>query len=127
MRKRWRWALAAVLCAAFAAGFLAHRPRLTRAHFDRIQLGMARGEVERLLGGPPDDVLKEGYSRGRECDRAIWQTSNATPDGARVVTAEIVVMFDQHERVQWKLSSLPPEPSESAGEWARRLWREWFP
>jgi hypothetical protein len=48
------------LCASGMAGLLlflhglAPQPGVTRANFDRLQLGMKTEEVEAILGGPPD-------------------------------------------------------------------------
>jgi hypothetical protein len=36
------------------------RPGITRANFDRIEMGMTQVEVETLLGGPPDDIAPNG-------------------------------------------------------------------
>lgn len=63
MRKRLPWLAVAVVVAG-AAGYLAwshSRPAaftptpsgVTRANFERIEVGMTEAEVERILGGPP--------------------------------------------------------------------------
>ncbi len=43
------WCMVAMLVLAFAG---CHQERITRANYDRIEIGMTRAEVEAILGKP---------------------------------------------------------------------------
>jgi hypothetical protein len=60
-RKRLAAVLVAVALAGVAAAVLWPWPRVSRARYDRIQLGMSRAQVDALLGAPGD------YTTGRTC------------------------------------------------------------
>ncbi len=52
---------------------LARSRSIDREHYDRIQLGMSRAEVEAVLGGPPGDFATEDVSYGvTDSDLAIF-------------------------------------------------------
>src|SRR5258708_4540691 len=57
MRKRIPLALSLVACLALLAyaalWLLSSQPGISRANYERIQVGMTQQEVERLLAGPP--------------------------------------------------------------------------
>jgi hypothetical protein len=53
-----------LLVLAALISIVAPRPsRVTRSAFERIEKGMTRVEVEKILGGPPGDYTTQPYSR----------------------------------------------------------------
>jgi hypothetical protein len=83
------------LAAVVAAGVVAVWPRptrFTRAHCDRIQVGMSRAEVEAILGGRPGDY-RTGPTTGASLTEAIHRLGPITYLGPRENWAPIT--FDR--------------------------------
>jgi hypothetical protein len=86
MRRRLLGSAGVILAAAFVAvwavKYLERNERLAkltrsrlidREHYDRVNLGMSRTEVEAVLGGPPGDFATEDVSYGvTDSDLAIF-------------------------------------------------------
>jgi hypothetical protein len=80
-------------------------PRIDQDHFDRIAVGMAKPEVDAILGGPPGDYTdrrfvwspKYWYLEGTETDLERWFTEEWLDD-----SGAILVLFDKDHRVRQK-------------------------
>ena len=48
-----------MLAAALVAHWLTHRTPFDRAHFDQIKAGMSRADVEKVLGGPARNEVRD--------------------------------------------------------------------
>jgi hypothetical protein len=128
--RRLRWALtAAGLAVLITAGAFALWPRpdrVTLENLRRIHVGMTRGEVEGILGGPPGDyttgpvsVVHIGgamtaFSKdewfGDHCDINIWFSDD------KVINRH---EYPVHRTLQPRLENLL---------WhAKRQWHRWFP
>jgi hypothetical protein len=89
--------LAAVLIAAGTFVLWPHEERVTKANFDRIQVGMSRATVEAMLGGPPGD-----YRTVRTEDEYIgpfFDARGPTPVADRPYTQTIY--YDCGLRGEW--------------------------
>jgi hypothetical protein len=66
--RRTFWLSAATLLVAVVASawVVMPRSRITQANFDRIQKGMTRAEVKRILGPP-------SYVQGRNAEMLTWE------------------------------------------------------
>jgi hypothetical protein len=74
MRKWWIGLLAVllVLGGALLPLLFPRSSKVTRANFDRIEMGMSRAEVEALFGGPPGDYRTRPVTISRI---STWSTS----------------------------------------------------
>jgi hypothetical protein len=109
-RRRLLVALGAVLLAVAVAALLLPRPGVTRSNFDRIKKGMPRGEVERILGGPPSE---SGIAVAPRVPWAIWTQGGTT----------VLVLFDEDavEKCDF-YEHPPPSLADRVRGWLRRLW-----
>jgi hypothetical protein len=107
-------------------------PGLTQGNFDRVRIGMARPEVEALLGQPrlqdrQGSVLElpDGRRVASHPDRGSWTW------GRGDLSDDLSVSFDESGRVSSKFSEVfqvrYPPPSFSLVEWLKGQWRKWFP
>jgi hypothetical protein len=80
MRRRKLLGALAGLAVVVAAGVIVMWPRaerVTRANYDRIQIGMSRAEVEAILGSPGDYTTVDRERTGdREGRRSIGELSD---------------------------------------------------
>jgi hypothetical protein len=109
MTKR-RWVvlvglLAVGVCLTLAGlALLPPRPGVTQANFDRIEDGMTREEVERILGGPGRLVAKNGEIMGGPGAAFVMNGNLFLWDNPRNDTI-VSVSFDDANRVigkDWK-------------------------
>ena len=106
MPKRRLILLATLTLAAFAApvwyALLAH-PGVTKANFDRIQLGMTKAEVEEIFGGKGMQMPLCGFARPEppeSYDVFFW------PDGGGSA-ALVTIMDDSVMSKTWLQSNEP--------------------
>ena len=126
----------AVVVAVGAVVLWPQTERITPENCDRIRVGMARAEVEQMLGGPPGYyaagplTLPVGFNL-----EAPW-TSPVSGDGALAVgyvgnRGAIAVSYNSSGAVMYKIflpgERLEQTPLENLLWRAKRQWRRWFP
>jgi hypothetical protein len=99
-KKRWivlAGMLAACVCLTLAVlAMLPPRPGVTRANFERIQDGMTRAEVEKMLGGQgPDSPLLGPLDMNMKTSGPVTELLWVHPDR----TTFVAVDFDGDNRV----------------------------
>lgn len=103
--------------------------RVSRENFDRIGLGMRRGQVESFLGMPGD------YRTGPTDQPNLLRIEDAGAEqpGASSWAGDagiIAVEYDDNDKVKEKhYEELHREESSLFGDWlwrVRRQWRRWF-
>jgi hypothetical protein len=103
--------------AVVAAGTVAAWPqpdRLTRENYDRIQVGMSRGQVEAILGSP------NGCRERLDIVRLTWEGDEA---GILVFLSSDQVMF-----TYWSGGPCMARTRLDDLIWrAKRRWHRWFP
>jgi hypothetical protein len=108
------WAGLLVLLAGVGmAGVLWVTPapsRISHATVERIQPGMAKSEVERLLGGPPGDYTTRPLVSLMDSTRLV---PPVTPVRWLGDQGEVAVYFDQEERVSDVVFHPCSEPRET--------------
>jgi hypothetical protein len=77
--------------------------RISKEAYEKLQLGMTRQEVEKILGGPPGDY---GPGKGEILDNGGFTVTShsirTNPNAKNWLAGSyaIIVCFDDHDRVQ---------------------------
>jgi hypothetical protein len=130
-RKRLLVVLFALVALAVAGtvAVLWPRPRVTKESYERIKLGMTRGEVEAVLGGPPGDYTNGPTRAGRlEPEEEIahdvsWPGGSYEPWGEwwEGDTADVMVRFSPSGLAVWKRCRQREREEQTTSE--KILWR----
>jgi hypothetical protein len=135
MRRRKLLVVLAGLAVVAAAGVVVLRPRedrITRANYDRIQIGMSRAHVEAILGPQGDYTTAPVEAWGFFAYVSRGATDPGTPmstwDGDQ---GSIRLAFDQQDKVAWgDFQSHHPVDLGTLDLVlfrAKRQWHRWFP
>jgi hypothetical protein len=140
-------AAALVVLLAIGACILWPQPnRITPQNFDRIRVGMSRGEVVAILGPPGDYttapserdweryrresvVLDDNWLRAVDDRKLLWSESRMETWDSDAASA--IVIFDASDRVfvtDYRDNKKEEQTLLENLAWrAKRQWRKWFP
>jgi hypothetical protein len=105
--------------------------RVTRANYDRFQIGMTREEVEAILGLPGDYSTGPSLFRTLTFDRGEPSSEGGAPTYWGGDTGAIGIMFDRKGSVAQTgfaaVAPIPLGPLDTLLWHAQCQWHRWFP
>src|SRR5262245_55397391 len=109
-----------IVVTVIALAFVRNRPGVNKDNFDRIEIGMSKEDVMAILGRDNITIVPNEHSR----------LLPGYVEYNWVGLGELaLVIFDEHDRVEWKQWSAPRRNRVTLFDWIRAAigWREPIP
>jgi hypothetical protein len=136
MRRRTLLVALAGLAVVVAAGVVVLRPRqdrVTRANYDRIQIGMSRADVETILG-PPGDYRSGAVKWKASSIEVVFQIDSPAHDRWMGDHGSIDIWFPEYEGYSGArhmtfddVEPIAQTPLDNLLWRLKRQWHRWFP